>query len=225
MRNVLSTSFSSFVFDMDGLLIDTERLGMKAWQQAFEERDFHFDEALYLQTIGRTRKESGEVYLSALGRDFPYDELRQLRKEIVIAWVEQDGVPLKPGSTELLEYCRSKGIRCALASSSHRDDIEMLLSRAGLLNYFEVICAGNEVDNGKPAPDIFLLAAERLGDMTSNCIVIEDSPYGVQAACGAGMRAVAIPDLLPHEEEGRENVLVLPSLEELLTQLQALGDR
>ena len=183
------------LFDMDGLVLDTEKLYARFWAEAA--RDFGFP-MTYEQALGMRAlcsQAGAEKLRSYFGPTVDYVQVRTRRIERMDAYVAENGVEPKPGIRELLDYLHEKGIGAALASSSPMERIENYLGQLGLLRGFDVLCSGREVEHGKPNPDIFILAAHRLGLEPESCMVLEDSPSGLLAGYRAGCYPVMIPDL------------------------------
>jgi beta-phosphoglucomutase-like phosphatase (HAD superfamily) len=189
------------IFDMDGLMLDTEPAYRVAWQQASAECGYDLPDALYFTLVGRSRIESEQALVDALGPEFPLHAFRAacLRRE---ADVFDTTPPLKkPGLDELLDWLDSLGVVKAVATSTVGQTAITQLAAAGLLDRFDVVATGDEVTNGKPAPDLFLLAAQRLGIEPVHCLVLEDAEAGVIAAHRAGMMVFMVPDLKPPSPE------------------------
>ncbi|HQR38885.1 MAG TPA: HAD family phosphatase [Blastocatellia bacterium] len=205
------------IFDMDGLLLDTESLAQRSWQQAAGDCGFELDDSLFLRLIGRTRRDSAEILASAVGDGFRLDEFRtrcRVRWEEVIAI---DGIPLKPGVVELLDHLEAVGIGSAVATSTGFASAERALEIAGVRERFPLLVTGDQVENGKPAQDIFLKASELVAVAPAQCLVLEDSPYGIMAAHAAGAIPVMVPDLVaPTPEIERLAWRIVPSLHEVL---------
>jgi beta-phosphoglucomutase-like phosphatase (HAD superfamily) len=189
------------IFDMDGLMLDTEPAYRVAWQQASAECGFDLPDALYFTLVGRSRIEGEETLAAAFGPGFPLNAFHEacLRHE---AAVFDTTPPLKkPGLYELLDLLDSRRVVKAVATSTVRETAMTQLAAAGLLDRFDVVTTGDEVANGKPAPDLFLLAAERLGIEPVHCLVLEDAEAGVIAAHRAGMMVFMVPDVKPPSPE------------------------
>jgi len=182
------------IFDMDGLLIDSERIWQSQWRALAGERGITLGETFAAEICGT----SGELTRTVLRRYFQNDDPAEVLRECSarVHRLEENGVPLKPGVHTILGGLRAAGYRIAVASSSPMDMIRHNLRADGLEDCFDVLTSGREVTNGKPAPDVFLLAAERLGIPPEECWVFEDSFSGVEAGWRAGCRAVMIPDLV-----------------------------
>jgi len=189
--------FSAAIFDMDGLLIDSERPIMAAWMAAARTLDVELSHAQYLQVVGLATAES-EIILSGLlgGQAAFRHALEHVRQALALE--RSDGTPLfpiKPGAAEFLGALRARGTRCAVASSSTSGQIQSCLGSLGVLHHFEAFAGGDEVPRAKPDPALYLLAASRLGVDPTQCIAFEDSENGAKAALAAGLRVVIVPDL------------------------------
>lgn len=206
------------IFDQDGLLFDTERIFEQAWLDAGKAFGLPMTLEIAHRMSGRGRRELARVARDA----FPGVDAEALveRTHTLAAAVQLAGAPtLKPGVREMLAACRARGLGTAVASSSMRHLVDHNLAAAGLTEFFDVIVTGRDVRNGKPAPDIFLLAAERLGLAPADCIVFEDALPGVAAALAAGCRAVMIPDRVPPPADLSGGCRVYPTLSEARTAL------
>jgi len=207
--------YTTAIFDMDGLLLDSERPIRDAWQAVLAGMGRVYDHQLYLSAVGRNLADTRVLFSQGHGPGFDFDEaLAQVRLRLADT-VEHTGFPVKPGAHGLLAELSGRGVRRAVASSTGVERVGQRLGRAGLLGYFEHLAGGDEVVRGKPAPDIFLLAAARLGAAPQDCLVFEDSSYGAQGALAAGMGVVLVPDLKPPTVDiERRAVRILGSLEE-----------
>ncbi|MBR3504891.1 MAG: HAD family phosphatase [Clostridia bacterium] len=215
---------NAVIFDMDGVIFDTERIWIECWSpvgQAHGIRDI--EKVLREQCVGITAASMKANLLETYGADFPYD---QYVKEAIAVFKARYGLtpPMKPGVETLLRFLRESGAPLALASSTGTKTIRAELAASGLLAFFDVITGGEEVGRSKPAPDIFLLAARRLGVEPARCFVIEDSYNGIRAARAAGMRPIMVPDLLAPDGEMRETAeAILPSLDAARDYLRGQG--
>jgi HAD superfamily hydrolase (TIGR01509 family) len=201
MTNTAAPAIQAIIFDMDGLMLDTERLAQAAWQRAGAELGYDLPDEIYLLAVGRTAQATEEIFRGHFGADSPFAEIYARKQQYYHDAIEQGLVPLKAGLLELLDLIDELGLPKAVATSTARPLAEQKLRATGLLNRFPFIVCGNEVPNGKPAPDIFLAAAAKLEIAPAHCLVLEDSPAGIRAAHAAGMRAVHIPDLVPSSAE------------------------
>ncbi|PCI58444.1 MAG: haloacid dehalogenase [Methylophilaceae bacterium] len=204
------------IFDMDGLLIDSERMIMQACISAAKEIGITYTQAEYVELIGRAWPDSTRIMTKQLGGEENFQHVMQC----INASMDADGnaFPLKKGALALLQHYKTKNIICGVASSSPISHIQERLSAVGVLDYFSVITSGHEVANGKPNPDIYLLAMERLGKVVDfqieACIAFEDSEPGARAAIAAGLNVIVVPDLKQPSDFVRENAFgVVGSLE------------
>jgi len=203
------------IFDMDGLLFDTEIVFENCWKKVGAEMGLLVSDEFTHACCGCGRNGLPDV----IRRFFPdADAPTYAERVIELAFETQlAAIPvLKPGVLEMLAKCRAKGVRTAVASSSSRDVVEHNLSAAGLTDLFDAIVTGSEVAHGKPAPDIFLLAAERIGIAPTDCAVFEDAVTGIRAAKAAGCLPVMIPDRIRPTEEILGICTCRPSLLEAL---------
>ena len=205
------------LFDMDGTVFDTEKIYYRSWVRAAEAVGFcgNMHEVMPL-IFGVSENDIGKYFYENWGEDFPYQEMLARRAGFIADEIEQSGVPLKSGVPEIFDILAQRGIRSALVSSAPRFRIDDFLLRSGIDKYFDCIISGDRVERSKPAPDIFLLAAEELGLSPRECLVAEDSKNGVLAGYRAGMQVLMIPDLQPFTEELRPYITgLLPSLTEI----------
>ena len=189
------------IFDMDGVLFDTERLGLSIQLKVCGEMGYTSAEGPIMRTVGVTMAAGRQIMLEALGEDFPYDRLIDRWTELMKVNINENGMPMKPGVGALLQALKSKGIRAALATSNNREIVDMYLRLSGLEDAFEAVIAGDTLKRSKPAPDIYLKAADALGVPPEACMGVEDSVNGVRAVRAAGMVSVMVPDLLPFSPE------------------------
>jgi HAD superfamily hydrolase (TIGR01509 family) len=210
------------IFDMDGLMLDTERLAPRAWGDAAAAVGVDFDLTLIAPMVGRNFRDCAALIVDRHGPDFPTAELMRAWHVAYDAIVEREGIELKPGLLSLLDWLEAQGIPMAVATSTRRDRAQAKLARTALLARFVALIGGDEVANGKPAPDIFVAAADRLGQPVTECVVLEDSEPGVRAALAAGMTPIMVPDLHPPSAALMAlEPLVLASLEEIPAHLAA----
>lgn len=182
------------IFDVDGTLLDTERIYMQAWKDAAAEQGYVMPDELLNKTRGVDAKVAARIFEEEIGNGFSYQKTRPIRVRIAEEIIERESPILKPGVLELLSFLREKGIRLSVASSTKTKTTKEHLRTNGIADWFEVIVGGDMITKGKPNPDIFLKAAELLGEAPENCIVVEDSPAGIRAGSAAGMKTVLVPD-------------------------------
>ena len=190
-----SRPIRGILFDMDGLVLDSEILFTRFWREAANALGYPMtvEQSYGMRSLG---KKLGQPYLESLfGPGIDYTTVREKRIELMSAYVEVHGIAPKPGIYDLLDYLEAQGIPAAIASSSPMDAIEKHLSAANLLHRFQKVCSAHSIPNGKPAPDIYLLAAAELGLKPEECLALEDSPTGILAGYRAGCLPVMIPDL------------------------------
>lgn len=182
------------LFDMDGLVLDTEKLFCRFWVEAANDMGFPmtFDHALAMRGLGA--KAGEQMLRQNLGPRASYQQIRSRRIQIMDAYITDHGVDVKPGIFELMAYLKQEGIAAAITSSSPPERIRAYLSPHGLDTRFDALCSGHQVPNGKPAPDIYLHGAEVLGLKAEACLALEDAPAGIESAYRAGCFPVMIPD-------------------------------
>ena len=182
------------LFDMDGVILDTEKLYTRFWQEAANVLGYPMtkEQAMGLRSLNR---EFGAAKMQSYF-DVPvnYEEVRNKRIELMNAFIEKEGVELKPGIRELLAYLKEKGIKTAIATSSPIERTEKYLETVGLTGAFDKLISGYMVKKGKPEPDIYQLAAREIGLLPQECLAIEDSPSGLLSANRAGCYPVMVPD-------------------------------
>lgn len=200
------------VFDMDGVLFDTERLCMETWKEFAAEKGIENIETAMLGCIGLNRTDTKQFLADFYGPEFPYEELRVTVGARMQKKMEKE-MPMLPGVVELLDYLVEKKVKIGLASSSRSEVIMSHIQRAGLEKYFEVIVGGDMIEHSKPLPDIYLIACEKLGVAPEKCYAIEDSINGIRSAYSAGMKAIMVPDMIaPTPEMEEKSTVILPSL-------------
>ncbi len=182
---------AAVIFDMDGVLLDSEPLHYEAVRQALAEQGVDFPLDDYARYLGTTLTSTWDELCERYPITMTLAEFEARYNADVLAQY-QAGAPLIRGARELVQQLREAGVPIAVASSSHRMWVEAALTGAGLREYFEQTTAGDEVSMGKPSPEIYLKAAAKLGFAPEDCIAIEDAPAGVESATAAGMRVVLV---------------------------------
>lgn len=216
-RNIL---YKAVVFDMDGVIFDSERAVMQCWKEVASRHNIPDIEKAILACTGTTMVRTREIMLNLYGADFPYDEYA--RESSVIFHSRYDGgrLPMKLGVKELLTFLKEHDKKIALASSTRQQVVTDELRDAGIIEYFDRIICGDMVSRSKPAPDIFLKACEELNISPSDSYAIEDSYNGIRAAHAGGLHPIMVPDLLPADEEMQSLAeIVLPSLTSVMEYL------
>ena len=204
------------LFDMDGLVLDSEVLYTRFWREAAHALGYPMtvEQSLGMRSLG---KALGQPYLESLfGSGIDYTTVRNKRIELMSAYVAEHGIAPKPGICELLDYLEEAGIPAAIASSSPMDAIEKHLAAVNLKHRFQKLCSAHSIPNGKPAPDIYLLAASELGLTPEECLALEDSPTGILSAYRAGCLPVMIPDL---DQPGEDTMKLLFAKADSLTDI------
>jgi len=186
---------SLVIFDMDGLMFDTQRLAIYTWIKAGESYGIHISDSLVVKSIGLDIQGAEKVFKKHLGENFPYHEIRSLRLKYAHDYVNENGIPVKKGLYELIELLEQKTVLKAVATSTERQRTEHLLRSAGLIDKFDLVICGDEVSNGKPEPDIFLAAARKLNCKSNESVVLEDSANGIIAASRAHMVPFLVFDI------------------------------
>lgn len=210
------------IFDMDGLMFDTEILSNTGWKLGGKAYGCEVTDLVLRDVIGRNIPGTRVAFHQHFGDRFPYDDAKRIRDQYIADSIEKNGVPLKPGLPELLEYLQKNGIHAAMATSTDQPIAVKYLEMTGIGSKFGCVVCGNEVKNGKPAPDIFLMAAQRLGCCPSECIVLEDSDNGIRAAYAGEMRPILIPDRRqPPDEIKALAHRVFISLHDVISYLQS----
>jgi len=183
------------IFDMDGLMFDTERAARAAWYRAMADFGYAVTDDTYATVIGRTSPDSRALLVAAMGPGAPISEIEE-RMSRYLRELLEPAPPFKPGLLDLLAEIDRLGIRSAVASSTASPEVRRLLAACGIEDRFGAIVGGDDVAAGKPEPDLFLRASRLLRIAAADCVVLEDSEVGIRAAAAAGMRAVLVPDML-----------------------------
>jgi len=196
-------NYKAVVFDMDGVIFDSERLVLKCWTEVAEQMGIKDMDKVYYQCIGVNLAQSKEITMKYYGPEFPYDRFRTEASFLYHSRYDDGRLPMKPGVVELLEFLKEHGYRVGLASSTRYEVVHQELRDAGILPYFQTLTCGDMVTVSKPNPEIFLKACEALSVAPKEAIAIEDSFNGIRAAHRAGMFPVMVPDMVAPDEEMR----------------------
>jgi HAD superfamily hydrolase (TIGR01509 family) len=197
-------NLKAVIFDMDGLMLDSQRLGAEAWKETVASFGQLLTEEVNLRLLGRNMKDSVGILHSVFGPQFPAQEVWEKSYKNFFQKVDSAGIPVKKGLWEILDFLEANNISKAVATMSTHEIAFRHLERVDLLRRFSVIVCGDEVEKGKPAPDIFLKDAELLHVKPENCIVLEDSFTGIRAAANAGMVPIMVPDFIEPDDEIRQ---------------------
>lgn len=194
------------IFDMDGTMLDTERLSTVCWQKAGEELGIPIPESMVDRCRGRNPQRIRELFQEQYGDGFDYDAARKIKHKYFREIIEKEGIARKKGLMELLEFLRGEGIPAAVATSTERARAREHLQIAKVYDFFAGFVYGDEVSASKPEPDIFLEAAKKLGQKPQECLVLEDSAAGLLAGKAAGSPVIYIPDAAPVPEDAKEGI-------------------
>lgn len=199
-------NITALVFDMDGLIFDSERVVQRSWNRAGEALGIpDMGEHIY-HTIGFNVVRRETYFRTVISEDFPMERFNELTRAFFREIVAAEGLAMKPGARELIVYAKERGYKLAVASSSRREHAVDLLTKAGVYDYFDGSVFGDMVKNAKPDPEIYRTACEVIGVLPEETVALEDAPAGIKSAVGAGLRAIMIPDLVQPDEETMKNV-------------------
>lgn len=205
-------NFDAVVFDMDGVIFDSEKLVVECWKQIADKYGIEDIENTCKKCMGITREVTKLLFKEKYGEDFPYDEYKEEMRELFFS----QELPLKTGVRELLQSLKNNGKLVALASSTRSEVVTKELAEADLIQYFDELVCGDMVERSKPDPQIYLKACELLKVKPENAYGIEDSYNGIRSVHAAGMRTIMVPDMLPENDEMREkSEIILASLTEV----------
>jgi len=202
------------IFDMDGVLIDTEKWLNKYWIQAAQEAGFDFKREHGLMIRSLAGKYAAPFLQNIFGSDFDYWTIRDRRKALMAEHLAKNGVEKKPFVDETLDMLRLMGIKVAVATATDMERTKAYLTEIGVFDKFDQIVCAEMVANGKPQPDIYLYACECIGELPENCVAVEDAPNGILAASRAGLYTVMVPDLAQPDEN------ILPYIEDCVDSLK-----
>ncbi len=189
------------IFDMDGLMFDTEKVFAMAWDYVGEEMGLGKAGYMGLKTLGLNVEKTRQVWREEFGDKYDEDTMKKLTKEFLTKYYSENGVPVKKGLYILLDYLKSKDYKLAVASSSSKREVEEHMKDAGVYDDFDVIVCGDMVNKSKPEPDIYLKACEALKVNAEECYALEDSKNGLLSAYRAGCKVIMVPDLWQPDEE------------------------
>lgn len=194
----------ALIFDMDGLLLDTEGLYKRSWTEVAKEMGFDLTDTLYLKLIGITVADAEEVLHQSFGSGFDKAAFHTTAAARYERLHETEGFTMKPGVRELLAWAKENNIPCALGTSTVALEAKIRLEKHQIDQYFQAIVGGDMVERGKPHPDTFQKAQEALGVAAADCLILEDAHSGLVAAQTGGMRSCLVPDMLPASDDSRK---------------------
>ena len=211
------------IFDMDGLMIDSARMAYEGYVVECAKLGLTMDRGFYQTVMGTTVAVAAQKFYDRFGSSFPLGELVDTVLSHMDDRFEKEGVPLKKGLKELLTYLKANGYKTVVATSSTRDRVDKILQMAGLTGYFDDLICGDEVEKGKPDPEVFLRACQKAGVQPQDALVLEDSEAGIQAAFSAGIPVICVPDMkYPQKEDEEKTDMIVDSLLDVLELLQRI---
>ncbi|MCM5572101.1 HAD family phosphatase [Burkholderiaceae bacterium FT117] len=193
----MSGARRAVVFDMDGLMLDTERVALECWLDTARDAGWEITRDDCLAMVGLDQRASERALMQRVGQDFPLREISDRAKEVYLRRLRSEGIGLKPGLTALLDWLAAHSVPVAVATSTRHLLAVEKLELAGLSRRFEVVVCGDQVPEGKPAPHVYLEAVAQLGLQPAACVALEDSDIGLRAAHAAGLACIVVPDLRP----------------------------
>lgn len=213
----------AIIFDMDGLMIDSERVTFECYQERLKDMNLTMDEEFYKTLLGKPIKGIYQRFYDVYGNDFPIENVIQDVHQLMAERFETEGVPVKKGLVELLHYLKENNYKTIVATSSNRDRVDKILAQAKITEFFDDSICGDEVTKGKPNPEVFLKSCQKLGVNVDEAIVLEDSEAGIQASYDANIKVICIPDMKYPEKQYEEKTFkILKDLTEVTAYLKSL---
>ena len=213
----------AIIFDMDGLMIDSERVTFECYQERLKDMNLTMDEEFYKTLLGKPIKGIYQRFYDVYGNDFPIQNVIQDVHQLMAERFETEGVPVKKGLVELLHYLKDNNYKTIVATSSNRDRVDKILAQAKITEFFDDSICGDEVTKGKPNPEVFLKSCQKLGVNVEEAIVLEDSEAGIQASYDANIKVICIPDMKYPEKQYEEKTFkILKDLTEVTVYLKSL---
>ena len=214
---------NAVIFDMDGLMIDSERVTFECYQERLKDMNLTMDEEFYKTLLGKPIKGIYQRFYDVYGNDFPIENVIQDVHQLMAERFETEGVPVKKGLVELLHYLKDNNYKTIVATSSNRDRVDKILAQAKITEFFDDSICGDEVTKGKPNPEVFLKSCQKLGVNVDEAIVLEDSEAGIQASYDANIKVICIPDMKYPEKQYEEKTFkILKDLTEVTAYLKSL---
>ena len=212
----------AIIFDMDGLMIDSERVTFECYQERLKDMNLTMDEEFYKTLLGKPIKGIYQRFYDVYGNDFPIENVIQDVHQLMAERFETEGVPVKKGLVELLHYLKDNNYKTIVATSSNRDRVDKILAQAKITEFFDDSICGDEVTKGKPNPEVFLKSCQKLGVNVDEAIVLEDSEAGIQASYDANIKVICIPDMKYPEKQYEEKTFkILKDLTEVTAYLKS----
>lgn len=213
----------AIIFDMDGLMIDSERVTFECYQERLKDMNLTMDEEFYKTLLGKPIKGIYQRFYDVYGNDFPIENVIQDVHQLMAERFETEGVPVKKGLVELLHYLKDNNYKTIVATSSNRDRVDKILAQAKITEFFDDSICGDEVTKGKPNPEVLLKSCQKLGVNVDEAIVLEDSEAGIQASYDANIKVICIPDMKYPEKQYEEKTFkILKDLTEVTAYLKSL---
>lgn len=205
------------IFDLDGTLIDTEKIYRKIWPVAMAQLGYVFTDEYYLQLRSLGRPFAPAKFVEWFGNEEIYNEGRRVRKVLFDEYISKHGIQLKEGAIELLDYLKSNKIITAIATATDIERATEYLNMTGLTPYIDKLISATQVKEGKPSPLVYQYALECLGLQTDECLAVEDAPNGITSAYGAGLKVIMVPDTsLPDKDDLNKSYCVVSSLDKII---------
>lgn len=217
------TMIKAIIFDMDGLMIDSERVTFEGYQFILEKMNLTMSEDFYITLLGKPLKGIYQRFYDVYGNDFPIESVIKDVHQYMAERFEKEGVPIKEGLIPLLKYLKDNNYKTIVATSSNRDRVDNILASANIVQYFDDSICGDEVTKGKPDPEVFLKSCQKLGVNVDEAIVLEDSEAGIQASAAAQIKVICIPDMKQPEKEFADKTFkILDNLNQVKDYLKTL---
>ncbi len=209
MKERIKRGMNTVIFDMDGVLFNTERLITDCWYKTAKEWGIKEIDKAISQCMGLNENDTKKIFYEIYGQNFPVEKFKKVTSDLFYDEIEKNGVPVMKGVYEILDYLKEKGYKIGIASSTKEKSVRRHLENAKILNYFEVIVTGDMVEHSKPHPEIYLLAVEKLKSEKEKTVAVEDSFHGITSAYRAGIKPIMIPDMVQPTEEIKKMLFYL----------------